>query len=133
MNNKKFERKLQWLAEYIERATNERVKIYDDYISIEFQDEPYIREDYSAEINIDGAESIYDVIDNIIEYYEGYDADEYVEMWVNAKYETDREDKLGIPSVRELIVDADHINQEWEDVYQAVIDFKYGRTIKKAA
>lgn len=82
MNNKKFERKLQWLAEYIERATSERVKIYDDYISIEFQDEPYIREDYSAEINIDGAESIYDVIDNIIEYYEGYDADEHVEMWV---------------------------------------------------
>ena len=44
-------------------------------------------------------------LDNLESYYEDFDVDEHIEMWVNA-----RGDVSGIPSVRELAKDAEDID-----------------------
>ena len=53
-------------------------------------------------------------------YYNGFDPEEHVAMWMDAK----RSGTSGIPSIRELVKDADAIDSMLADLAFAVQDFE---------
>lgn len=54
---------------------------------------------------------------DIIDFASSFDADEHAEMWVRAKADGERDD---IPSIRELIEDADDIKEMLSTLSNAV-------------
>lgn len=54
--------------------------------------------------------------DAVVEYYESFDIDEHIEMWVEAR----RNGTTGIPSVRRLAIDAEEIDKMLEDLALAL-------------
>ena len=60
-------------------------------------------------------------VEKVREYAADFDPDEHVGMWVTAKYQHGGE-KSDIPSVRELIEDADAINQMLHELAAALSD-----------
>ena len=62
-----------------------------------------------------------DLAREIVEYYDGFDVDEHVEMWLEAKHHgTDR----SIPPARILVKDAEDIDKMLEKLADAVILLK---------
>lgn len=45
--------------------------------------------------------------DAVMEYYENFDVDEHIEMWVGAR----RNGTSGVPSIRRLAIDAEQIDE----------------------
>lgn len=60
--------------------------------------------------------SVKDFPDEVMEYYEDFDVDDYIEMWVEAKRNGTRE----IPSVRRLAIDAEAIDDMLVDLVIAL-------------
>ena len=54
--------------------------------------------------------------DAVAEYYEDFDVDEHIEMWVEAK----RNGTSGVPSVRRLAIDAEAIDDMLKELAYAL-------------
>ena len=64
-----------------------------------------------------------ELVDNIREYYNDFDPEEHVEMWVEARHNG----VGGIPSIRRLVEDADDIDSMLEELSIALCQQRYGR------
>ena len=60
----------------------------------------------------------------VVEYARDWDPDEHVEMWVQAKANSDNPNRSSIPSVRTLVNDADEIVEMLETLSDALVDVK---------
>ena len=87
-----------WWTAWIEESQDNRT-----YVEIG-QHSP-AGEDFSMIIDFEAEDQSDSFLDNLESYYEDFDVDEHIEMWVNA-----RGDVSGIPSVRELAKDAEDID-----------------------
>lgn len=54
----------------------------------------------------------------VMEYYESFDIDEHIEMWVEAR----KNGVSGVPSIRRLAIDAEAIDDMLEHLAYALID-----------
>ena len=72
-------------------------------------------EDFSMIIDFEAEDQSDSFLDNLESYYEDFDVDEHIEMWVNA-----RGDVSGIPSVRELAKDAEDIDAMILELFQTL-------------
>lgn len=72
-------------------------------------------EDFSMIIDFDAEDQSDSFLDNLESYYEDFDVDEHIEMWVNARGEVS-----GIPSVRELAKDAEDIDAIILELFQTL-------------
>ncbi len=63
-------------------------------------------EDFSMIIDFDAEKQCASFLDNLDSYYQNFDIDEHIEMWVKAK----RNGVSGAPSIRELVDDAKEID-----------------------
>lgn len=55
--------------------------------------------------------SLPDLVREVREYYNDFDPEEHVEMWVEAKRNSDNPNRGSIPSIRTLVKDADEIEE----------------------
>ena len=63
-------------------------------------------EDFSMIIDFDAEDQCSSFRDSLESYYEDFDIDEHIEMWVEAK----RSGTSGVPSIRRLVKDAEDID-----------------------
>lgn len=56
--------------------------------------------------------------DAVMEYYENFDVDEHIEMWVEAR----QNGVSGIPSVRRLAIDAEQIDEMLKELAYALAE-----------
>lgn len=63
-------------------------------------------EDFSMIIDFDAGDQCDSFRDSLESYYEDFDIDEHIEMWVEAK----SNGVSGVPSIRELVKDAEEID-----------------------
>lgn len=56
-----------------------------------------------------------DIVSQVWDIYNNFDEEEHVEMWVNA-----RRNVSGVPSIRELVKDAEEITEMYKQLYLAV-------------
>ena len=69
------------------------------------------------------------IVKEVREYYDDFDPDEHVEMWVQARNNSDNPNRSSIPSARTLAKDADDIDEMLEklaDALEAVEENFYG-------
>ena len=57
-----------------------------------------------------------DVVKELLEYYEGFDTEDHVMMHMEAK----KHGVSGVPSLKELVADADAIEEMIEELYDAL-------------
>ena len=88
-----------WWSAWIEESQNART-----YVEIG-QHSP-AGEDFSMIIDFDSENQCDSFRDSLESYYEDFDIDEHIEMWVEAK----RNGVSGVPSIRELVDDAREID-----------------------
>lgn len=87
-----------------------RVDEYDDG-TVEFSQYSPAGEDFSFTVNAkEAAKEIY-------EYYDDFDIDEHIEMWIEAR----EHGAHGVPSTRELVEDAEDIYKMLKELASAVI------------
>ena len=65
-----------------------------------------------------------DLVKGVVEYARDWDPDEHVEMWVQAKANSDNPNRSSIPSIRTLVNDADEIDEMLSALADALIDVK---------
>ena len=88
-----------------------RVDEYDDG-TVEFSQYSPAGEDFSFTVNAkEAAKEIY-------EYYNDFDIDEHVEMWIEAR----ENGVIGVPSTRQLVEDAEDIFEMLKELACAVMD-----------
>lgn len=87
-----------WWRALIEESQNGRT-----YVEM-YQHSP-AGEDFSMMIDFDAEDQCSSFRDNLESYYENFDIDEHIEMWVEAK----QNGVSGVPSIRELVDDAEEI------------------------
>ena len=88
-----------------------RVDEYDDG-TVEFSQCSPAGEDFSFAVNAkDAAKEIY-------EYYDDFDMDEHIEMWIEAR----ENGVIGVPSTRQLVEDAEDISEMLKELACAVMD-----------
>lgn len=56
-----------------------------------------------------------DVVSQVWDIYNNFDEEEHVEMWVNARHNAS-----GVPSIRELVKDAEEISEMYKQLALAV-------------
>lgn len=83
---------------------------YDDN-TIEFQQYSPAGEDFSFTVNAENAEQ------GIYQYYDDFDVDDHIEMWIEAK----KNGVGGVPSIRKLVEDAEAICNMLEKFAGAVM------------
>lgn len=88
-----------WWEAYIEESQNNRT-----YVEIG-QHSP-AGEDFSMIIDFKAEDQCSSFLEDLESYYEDFDIDEHIEMWVEAR----RSGTAGIPSTRELVKDAEDID-----------------------
>ncbi len=88
------------------------VKEYDTYWS--FQQHSPAGEDICEEW-----EKGTDILDWVLELADNFDADEHVEMWVEAKHAG----VSGVPSIRELVEDADEIQKMFNALCDVIREY----------
>lgn len=69
--------------------------------------------------------SLEDLPDKVHSFIFNFDVDEHVEMWVKARQEGTK----GVPGVRELVDDAEAIEQMLEELSRALLDHKKGMVV----
>lgn len=57
-----------------------------------------------------------DVVKEVLDYYEGFDTEDHVMMHMEAK----KRGMVGVPSLKELVRDADEIEEMLEELYDAL-------------
>ena len=88
-----------------------RVDEYDDG-TVEFSQCSPAGEDFSFTVNAkEAAKEIY-------EYYDDFDMDEHIEMWIEAR----ENGVIGVPSTRQLVEDAEDISEMLKELACAVMD-----------
>ena len=87
-----------------------RVDEYDDG-TVEFSQCSPAGEDFSFTVNAEEAAK------EIYEYYNGFDVDEHIEMWIEAR----ENGAHGVPSTRQLVEDAEDISKMLKELADAVI------------
>ena len=87
-----------------------RVDEYDDG-TVEFSQHSPAGEDFSFTVNAKESEK------EIYEFYNSFDVDEHVEMWIEAR----KSGVPGVPSTRELVEDAEDIYKMLKELASAVI------------
>ena len=87
-----------------------RVGEYDDG-TVDFSKYSPAGEDFSFTVNAKEAEK------EIYEFYNDFDVDEHVEMWIEAR----KSGTPGVPSTRELVEDAEDIYKMLKELASAVI------------
>ena len=108
MENSNFE-KIRDIAEKLDWTVTE----YEDGTA-EFSQFSPAGEDFSFTVRIDNAaKEIYD-------YYDDFDVDDHIEMWVKAK----ENGVAGVPSIRRLVEDAEDISEMLKTLAGAVDDRK---------
>ena len=88
-----------WSSEWIEESQNGRTYV-------EMGQHSPAGEDFSMIIDFDAEDQCSSFRDSLESYYEDFDIDEHVEMWVEAR----RNGISGVPSIRELVKDAEEID-----------------------
>ena len=88
-----------------------RVDEYDDG-TVEFSQCSPAGEDFSFTVNAEEAAK------EIYEYYNGFDVDEHIEMWIEAR----ENGAHGVPSTRRLVEDAEDIFEMLKELACAVMD-----------
>lgn len=73
-------------------------------------------EDFSMTIDFDEENQADSFKDSLESYYEDFDIDEHIEMWIEAK----RSGTSGVPSARELVKDAEAIDGMILELSQAL-------------
>ena len=68
-------------------------------------------EDFSFTVNVENAAQ------EIYEYYDNFDVDDHIEMWVEAK----QNGVAGVPSIRRLVEDAEAISEMLKTLAGAVL------------
>ena len=71
------------------------------------------------------ADSIEDVPDEVGKYYTRFDAEDHVEMWIEAK----RNGMRGVPSIKELVEDADAIDDMLDKLSDALYEVYNAETV----
>ena len=88
-----------------------RVDEYDDG-TVELSQCSPAGEDFSFTVNAkEAAKEIY-------EYYDDFDMDEHIEMWIEAR----ENGVIGVPSTRQLVEDAEDISEMLKELACAVMD-----------
>lgn len=85
---------------------------------VEFYQYSPAGEDFSFCVWFD---SIKDIPYEVRQYYINFDPDEHIEMWIEAR----KNGVAGIPSIRELVNDADDIDNMLEKLSDALSDINY--------
>lgn len=88
-----------WSSAWIEESQNGRTYV-------EMGQHSPAGEDFSMIIDFDAEDQCSSFQDSLESYYEDFDIDEHVEMWVEAR----RNGISGVPSIRELVKDAEEID-----------------------
>ncbi len=88
-----------WSSAWIEESQNGRTYV-------EMGQHSLAGEDFSMIIDFDAEDQCSSFRDSLESYYEDFDIDEHVEMWVEAR----RNGISGVPSIRELVKDAEEID-----------------------
>ena len=88
-----------WSSAWIEESQNGRT-----YVEMD-QHSP-AGEDFSMIIDFDAEDQCSSFRDSLESYYEDFDIDEHIEMWVEAR----KNGVSGVPSIRELVKDAEEID-----------------------
>ena len=88
-----------WSSAWIEESQNNRTYV-------EMGQHSPAGEDFSMIIDFDAEDQCSSFRDSLESYYEDFDIDEHVEMWVEAR----RNGISGVPSIRELVKDAEEID-----------------------
>lgn len=97
--------KIREIAESLEWTVRE----YDDG-TVEFEKYSPAGEDFIFTVNAENVES------EIYDYYDNFDVDDHIEMWVKAK-----ENRVaGVPSIRRLVEDAEAISEMLKELAGAV-------------
>lgn len=88
-----------WSSAWIEESQNGRTYV-------EMGQHSPAGEDFSMIIDFDAEDQCRSFWDRLESYYEDFDIDEHIEMWVEAK----RNGTSGVPSIRRLAIDAEDID-----------------------
>lgn len=88
-----------WSSAWIEESQNNRTYV-------EMGQHSPAGEDFSMIIDFDAEDQCSSFRDSLESYYEDFDIDEHIEMWVEAK----RSGTSGVPSIRRLVKDAEDID-----------------------
>ena len=100
---------LQTIVDMINEVTDDWYAETDgEYITFYNQN---VEEDYFEEI--DAPDNLDALLHDVYNRYDYFDPDEHVEEWIRYK----NEGVSGVPSVRELIKEADTINDDLHDLY----------------
>lgn len=103
----KLDPKIKEVAENLEWDVTE----YDDG-TVDFHQYSPAGEDFSFTVNASNAAR------EIYEYYDGFDVDDHIAMWIEA-----RENGVsGVPSTRRLVEDAEDISEMLKELAGAVMD-----------
>lgn len=98
--------KIKEIAERLGWEVDER-----DDGTVELRNYSPAGEDISFTVNTkEAAKEIY-------EYYDGFDVDEHIEMWIEAR----KSGVPGVPSTRQLVQDAEDISEMLKELADAVI------------
>ena len=87
-----------------------RIEKFDDGM-VEFKNSSPAGEDIGFTVNAENAKN------EIYDYYDNFDVDDHIEMWVKAK----ENGVAGVPSVRRLVEDAEAISDMLKELAGAVI------------
>lgn len=97
--------KIREIAESLEWTVRE----YDDG-TVEFEKYSPAGEDFIFTVNAENAET------EIYDYYDSFDVDDHIEMWVKAK----ENGVAGVPSIRRIVEDAEAISEMLKELAGAV-------------
>ena len=95
----------QLVKALIEKAEELGWLAHKDEEGIEFEQASPAGEDFCFYVRFP------DIVREVREYYDGFDPEEHVEMWVEAKRNSDNPNRNSIPSIRTLVKDADEIDE----------------------
>ena len=100
----------------IEKAEELGWVVHRDEEGIEFEQSSPAGEDFCFYVRFP------DIVREVKEYYDGFDPEEHVSMWVEAKNSPNNPNKDSIPSIRTLVKDADEIDEMLESLSDALTD-----------
>lgn len=110
------ERQEQLVEALIEKAEELGWVVHRDEEGIEFEQGSPAGEDFCFYVRFPN------IVREVREYYEGFDPEEHVQMWVEAKSNSNNPNRDAIPSIRTLVKDADEIEEMLKTLSDALED-----------